>query len=218
MRRSNFSGKLLTAVRALVLIAFCQVPPVSADEIQALKEEIRELNGRIVILEKQLAQKRLNEQPSVKDHFPGAHSYSWDPFREMQLMQQRINKLFDDSSDRGLGPGPSVFLSPQADIKAEDNRYIITLDIPGMDKESINVEVKNGNLVVSGQRSAKLENQGDQFYSQERSFGQFMKSFPLPDDAKQDQLEARYDKGVLEIIVQRDARSAGTGGKKVIVK
>lgn len=218
MKRYSLTRKLLMALLPLVFLVNSPVSLLSADETQALKEEISGLKDRIAILEKQLAQKKPNEQSSRTDPFSGERSYSWDPFSEMQQMRQRMNQLFDESFDHGLGGASSGFLSPQTDIKAEDNRYIITLDIPGMDKESINVEVKNGTLVVSGQRSAQQESKGDKFYSQQRSFGQFLKTFPLPVDAKEDQLEARYDKGVLEIIVQRDAKSAGTGGKKVVVQ
>ncbi len=203
-----------------VFIAAVYPRVFAADETDALKAQIQTLNDRISVLEKQLSEKNAPAPAIGYGHNFGHQDYSWDPFKEMRLMQQRMNQLFDDSFDRSFGAGASGFLSPQTDIKAEDGRYVVTLDIPGMDKDTIDVEVKNGSLVVSGKRSIQKENKGDRFYSQQRSFGQFMKTLALPDDAQADQVEARYDKGVLEITIGRETKGkvVGAGSKKITVK
>jgi HSP20 family protein len=138
----------------------------------------------------------------------------------MQLMQRRINQMFDQSFDRGLGKTAFGALADQPDFKLDGDRYVMKLNIPDMDKESIDVEIKNGFLVISAKRSSHKENKGDHFYSQQRSFGQFMKSLTLPPDAKSDRVQARYDKGVLEVIIERD-KNVNTGGsdsRKIIVQ
>lgn len=209
------------AVLLLSSLMFVTVhpPTFATSETDDLKTQIQALNDRIDVLEKQLIQKDASAQALPYAHPSVSQNYSWDPFRDMRLMQQRMNQLFDDSFERGFGATPSGFLSPQTDIKAEEDRYVVTLDLPGMDKDTIDVEIKNGSLVVSGKRSLEKENKGDRFYSQQRSFGQFMKTLSLPADAKSDQIQARYDKGVLEVIIEREknARTGSQGSKKIKV-
>lgn len=204
----------LVSIGFAVFFAVAHPSVFAAGETDALKAQIQTLNDRIAVLEKQLAEKNV-PTPAIE-----RQDYSWDPFREMRLMQQRMNQMFVDSFDRNFGVGASGFLSPQTDIRVEDGRYVITLDIPGMDKDTIDVEVKNGSLVVSGKRNTQKENKGDRFYSQQRSFGQFMKTLALPDDAQADQVEARYDKGVLEVTIGRENKSKSVGGanRKITVK
>jgi len=97
--------------------------------------------------------------------------------------------------------------SPRMDMKQTDKEYIITMDIPGMDKDKINVENKNGMLTISGERQSETnDNKNNQYYSQERSFGSFMQSIPLPDDVKTDQIEAKYKNGVLTVTVARERK------------
>lgn len=209
------------AVLLISSLMFVSVYPsaFAASETDELKAQIQVLNDRINMLEKQLVQKDAAAPLVPYAHPSVSQNYSWDPFRDMRLMQQRMNQLFDGSFERGFDAAPSGFLSPQTDIKAEEGRYVMTLDLPGMDKDTIDVEIKNGSLVVSGKRSIEKENKGDRFYSQQRSFGQFMKRLPLPADAKSDQVQARYDKGVLEVTIEREknARTGSQGSKKIKV-
>ena len=89
-------------------------------------------------------------------------------------------------------------------MKATDKVYIISFDMPGMDKAKINVEVKNGVILVSGERSSESkEDQGGKFYRQERSFGYFSRSIPLPEDAKPESLVAKYENGVLTLTIDK---------------
>lgn len=220
MKTSMLPRLFLISIGVAVFFGVAHPLVFGAGETDALKAQIQMLNDRIAVLEKQLSEKESLTPVVPHGHFSGHQDYSWDPFREMRLMQQRMNQLFDDSFDRSFGAGASGFLSPQTDIKAEDGRYVVTLDIPGMDKDTIDVQVKNGSLVVSGKRSMQKENKGDRFYSQQRSFGQFMKTLALPDDAQTDQVDARYEKGVLEIIIGREAKSKAVGAtsRKITVK
>ena len=89
-----------------------------------------------------------------------------------------------------------------------------------MEKDKINVEVKNGMLIVSGDRNSEVqENKPNQFYLQERSFGHFLKTMPLPDDAKTDSIEAQYNNGVLTVKIARNKPSnPSSGAQKIRVK
>ena len=89
------------------------------------------------------------------------------------------------------------------DLTEKLNPNLITMDIPGMDKDKINVQIKEGTLIISGERQSENQDNNNQYYRQERSFGSFMQAIPLPDDAKTDQIDARYKNGVLTVTVAR---------------
>ena len=87
-----------------------------------------------------------------------------------------------------------------------------------MDKDKINVENKNGMLTISGERQSETkDNKNNQYYSQERSFGSFMQSIPLPDDAKTDQIEAKYKDGVLTVTIARERREKKSENGRITI-
>jgi len=85
------------------------------------------------------------------------------------------------------------------------DHYIMTLDLPGLDKEKINIEVTEHDIVISGERNYQSEEQDDKegFYRMERRFGSFSRKLPLPEDATPDGVNAKYDNGVLEIKIPK---------------
>lgn len=137
-------------------------------------------------------------------------SDTWEPFEEMKHMQQQLNKMFNESFGRGLrsqGFLPSArgnFFEPDIDVKEDKSHYMITMDLPGMDKDKIDVEIENKTLKVSGKRETVLEeNRGDKFFKQERSYGHFSRIIPLPDNIKKDEIFADYKNGVLTIKIAK---------------
>ena len=125
-----------------------------------------------------------------------------------------MQSLMGQSFGRGnpVARGHASSFAPDYDVKATDKAYLISFDMPGMDKAKINVEVKNGTILVSGERSSETkEDQGGKFYRQERSFGYFSRSIPLPEDARPESLVAKYDNGVLLLTIEKK-----DAGKKVL--
>jgi HSP20 family protein len=125
-------------------------------------------------------------------------------------MQEQFNRIFNESFGRGIrsrGFMPAIkgsFFEPDIDIREEQNNYIVKIDLPGMEKDNINIEVKDNILTVSGERETVVEeNKGDKFFRQERSYGHFSRSFPLPDDVKEDQITADYKNGVLTVKIAK---------------
>lgn len=192
----------LTAVLSGWVTASFHPTAMAADDPEQLKAQVQTLNARVAELEKQLAQR----QGTLVDQS--------DPLQEMQMMQRQMNQMFDDSFNRRLRAVPM----PQADLKTEANRYVIAVELPGMSKDGISVEAKDRALTISAQQSAQTEKKGDNFYREEKSAGQFMKTMELPDDANVDNAQAHYDKGVLEITIGRQAGvKVDTGTKKIKV-
>jgi len=205
-----------TAFITMVLLSMTiMVRTAYADPNDDLKAQVKTLNGRVAQLEQQLADKN---NPAVPASGISPTRSVWDPYAEMQRMQAQMNQMFQDSFDRGFGPWTSALAAGQADLKETPDAYIITMDLPGMDKDKINVEVKNGMLIVSGERSAQSQVSGNQYSRQERSFGNFSRAIALPNGAKPDDVKADYKNGVLEIRVGRLASDKpANAGKKILV-
>jgi HSP20 family protein len=147
----------------------------------------------------------------------------WEPFREMERMRREINRMFKNSLGRGswLGKIDPLTAAPydlNADLREEDGRYVIRIDIPGMEKEKIDVEIRDGVLYVSGEREIQEQEQQPGFIRRERSFGKFQRSMELPADADSSQIEAYYQKGVLTVVVgKRKVDESAPDAKKIKV-
>lgn len=133
---------------------------------------------------------------------------NWDPFTEMEKMQEQMHRIFDDSFSRGLAD-KTIFranaaFEPNISINQKDTVYIVKADLPGMDKSAINIEIKGRELILSGERKEEESRQDKGFYRQELSYGSFSRSIILPEDAKTNQIASEYKNGVLTITIPRE--------------
>jgi HSP20 family molecular chaperone IbpA len=183
--------------------------PSYADETSDLKNQIKALQQKVDDLEKQLSnQTTPTQRPTVRGP---VNAYTFDPFAQMEAMEQQMNQMMKDNM---------VDFNPREDVKQTPDAYLISMDLPGMDKQKINVEIKNGMLIVSGDRTSEVkEDKPNKFYRQERSFGHFSRVIALPEDAKADSIDAQYNNGVLTVKVARNKNSnAAQSGQKIQVK
>jgi len=135
----------------------------------------------------------------------------YDPFYEMEQIQNRMNRMFRDTFSRAMTTaGPLLFeghtfFEPEIDVDESNTHYVVRIDLPGMEKNQINVEVKDHMLVISGNRKSEKEetDQHGNFYRAERSFGSFSRTVPLPVDANQDDIQAEYKNGVLIVKIAK---------------
>lgn len=147
----------------------------------------------------------------------------WDPVREMADLQRMMDRMFKDSVTRGVRSGgltgSLLAYQPDLEMKETNDEYIVRVDLPGIDKDKMDVKVQNGLLTISGERTIEKEENNDQsgFYRTERSFGSFMRSVPLPADAAADRMTAEAANGVLTVHIPK-VPGEMTGEKKVEVK
>lgn len=139
--------------------------------------------------------------------------YFWDPFAEMDLYRRRINQIFEQFDSNFTGKHS---YSPELSLEENEKSYLVKVDLPGLEKDSINVELKKNILNISGEREIREETENDQgFYRSERSYGAFHRSLALPDDIEEGGIEANYQNGVLMIKIARK-EGAKTSTKKKI--
>jgi HSP20 family protein len=127
----------------------------------------------------------------------------WEPFAGFGNIRSVFDDLFDENFDRSWAqPTPSKW-HPAVDVLESKDSYLIRAELPGMKREDIKVEVKDGNLVLSGERTSEKPAEGVEYRHVERVNAKFWRSFSLPETVKHDGIEATYKDGLLEIRVPK---------------
>ena len=130
----------------------------------------------------------------------------WDPLGNIATLQDRINRLFDDSfpcQTDEKGQAPTCDWTPNVDIYETDRSVIIAVDLPGVDKEKVAVEVKDNVLAVSGEREADAIPEGASYYRRERPLGLFLRTFTLHALVLPESIKAKFKKGVLTVEIPK---------------
>jgi HSP20 family protein len=97
--------------------------------------------------------------------------------------------------------GEGMELSPKVEVTRDDGHYVVTAEFPGMDREDIHVDVKDGMLTLSGEKKREFEEEKEGYHYSERSYGSFKRSFTLPPETPEEEIEAKLDKGVLKVTI-----------------
>lgn len=138
-----------------------------------------------------------------------------DPFALLRRMTSEFDRIFDEPIFAGFRlPAMRARLldegvewTPRIEVFEKENRLVTRVDLPGMKKEDVKVEVTDGQLAISGTRTREVEEKKDQFYRSEREYGSFYRAVPLPDGVGLEDVKATYNNGVLEVSVPLPARA-----------
>ena len=135
----------------------------------------------------------------------------WDPIRELDSLQGDMNRLFDRFFEgRTSGNGTSRRWIPAMDLVETQDHLVLRGDLPGLTEDDIDIEIKDSVLTVSGERKAENEEKGEGYHRVERSFGSFSRSLTLPRGVDPERVEAKFDKGVLEVRIPKPAEAKPT--------
>lgn len=129
------------------------------------------------------------------------------PFREIELLQDEMNKLFDFSLSRFFGNGrDSLFQNnwgPAIDVYESDDDFLVKADLPGMEKGDIDISIHDGTLIIKGEKKLEKEYKDKSYVRAERYHGSFSRSIDLPSDVEPDKIKASYKNGVLELLIPK---------------
>jgi HSP20 family protein len=116
-----------------------------------------------------------------------------------------MNRLFGTffDSPTGAGNGGARRWIPAMDLVEEKDHYVLRADLPGLSEQDVNVELEDNVLTISGERKSEHEERKEGFYRVERASGTFARSLTLPQGVDHDSIQARFDKGVLEVRVPK---------------
>ncbi len=147
----------------------------------------------------------------------------WDIWSEIENMQQEFNTLFErffgsetnTQKSRRLLPGKtaetalSEYREPLTDVWETDNDVVATIELPGVSKEDINLNVTDNRVEVKVEKKEEKKEKKKGLYRLERSYRGFYRAFPLPSEVKADEAKATYKNGVLEITIPKKQPSQG---------
>lgn len=130
----------------------------------------------------------------------------WDPLGNIATLQDRINKLFDDSFPCQTDADGETHLcawTPSVDIYETDRGVTIAADLPGVNKQDVVVEIKDNVMTISGERSADPESRATNYYRRERICGNFHRCFTLHAVVQPEQIKAKFKNGVLMVEIPK---------------
>jgi HSP20 family protein len=125
----------------------------------------------------------------------------WEPIRELASLQDRLNRIFNDSfspvtSQESLSAGSFV---PPVDVYEDEQGISLKMEVPGIEEKDIDVRLENNLLTVRGERKLESETKEENYHRIERRYGSFTRSFTLPNTVNPEEVKAGYSKGVLTI-------------------
>jgi HSP20 family protein len=135
----------------------------------------------------------------------------WDPFKEMEETQNRLARFFGLTPPRPGNGGQETMTitewSPSVDITEDDKEYLVKADLPDVKKDDVKVTVENGVLTITGERKFEKEEKGKKYHRIERSYGNFLRSFTLPDAADGAKVAAEFKDGVLKVHLPKSEKA-----------
>ena len=150
---------------------------------------------------------------------PYSPSGAWlDPLSQFRRLSEQMDRWFDTvgvgrTNNRLSGTNDNRWAQSGADIWApeletflRDDQFVVRMDLPGVNKDDVNVEVTDDALVIHGERQQTHQEERDGFYRSERNYGRFYREVQLPEGAQPDSATANYRDGVLEITVTAPPR------------
>ena len=129
----------------------------------------------------------------------------WDPFRDLNSLQDRMNRLFDEAGRgwRPEEPAATTTWSPAVDIYETEGEIIVKAELPGVDRKDISLHIENNVLTVKGERRFEKETKEENYHRIERAYGGFSRSFSIPAIVDEEKIRAEYKDGILKIALPK---------------
>ncbi|AKB77444.1 HSP20 type chaperone [Methanosarcina horonobensis HB-1 = JCM 15518] len=139
---------------------------------------------------------------------PSRDVYSWDPFDEIRRMQEymeQMKRAFPELENRYV----SETLSPLTDVAEEDNKIIVTTDLPGIDRENVELNLRDNFLVITTEKKKEEETEKEGYLRKERSSMRYYREIPLPDGVTEEGATAQLKNGVLTVTLPKTKSITG---------
>ena len=126
----------------------------------------------------------------------------WDPFRELEEMSERLNRVIGTPSTRRDNGKEMLAVAdwvPRVDISESESEYVIKAELPEVNKNDVKITLEDGVLTLQGERLQEKEEKGRKYHRVERSYGTFVRSFTLPDSVDEEKVAAEFKDGMLNL-------------------
>lgn len=129
--------------------------------------------------------------------FPFGSLFGASPFKMMKRITEEMDRAFTN-----FAPACEVDLwAPPLEVTHKDGKFIVTVELPGIPKDELKVDVLEDALVIEGERKLAKEKKEQGFFKSERYYGKFSRTIPLPKGAKPEEIKAELNNGVLEVVI-----------------
>jgi HSP20 family protein len=131
----------------------------------------------------------------------------WDPFQDLRSAQDEMAQM-SPMLAHALGlharqQGSATAWAPALDISKRKDAYLVTVELPGLKPEDLDITMEDGLLTIKGERHFAHDSSEQQFHRVERRYGAFRRAITLPAQVQAEQVEASFDNGVLQIVVPK---------------
>jgi HSP20 family protein len=159
---------------------------------------------------KKIAVKKVDAKPTAPAPVPA--SAAWHPIGNLRREIDRLFEDFDRGSwlrpFRGGGLSPAFSLAvPAVNMVERAKAFEVTAELAGMDEKNIQVSVRNGNLIISGEKTDEKEEHSKDYHVRERQFGSFERMFSIPPGVDAGKIEAQFKNGVLTVTIPKTAEA-----------
>jgi HSP20 family protein len=126
----------------------------------------------------------------------------WDPFRDVVVLQNRLNSLFRDFNSESE-PTAAASFTPAVDIYEDQQKVVLKLEVPGIEEKDLDIRVENHTLTVKGERKFEKEEKEENFHRIERRYGSFYRAFTVPNTVDTENVDAKYNAGILKLELKK---------------
>lgn len=141
----------------------------------------------------------------------------WDPLRDLLSLQERMNRLFEESLSRWR-PDESPFAtgnwSPSADVYETSDAFVVQMELPGLSEDDVEVEVEGDRVTLRGERQMSVDTRPECFHRMERSYGSFCRSFSFGEAVEAARMQAELKDGLLRIDLPKARSRRGRGERE----
>jgi HSP20 family protein len=130
----------------------------------------------------------------------------WDPYREFGSLAERFNRAVGSAGsrerDEEMGLGAWM---PPVDIAEDKDKVVVTTELPGFKEDEVQIQVEGNLLTIRGERKFEQEKEGKNYHRIERAYGQFIRTFTLPNNVDRENIRAHFKNGLLEVEMPKRA-------------
>jgi len=145
----------------------------------------------------------------------------FDPFEEIKRFRRHMDRMWDELLRREADfktTGMAGFKVPEIEMKEEEDKYVVKIDMPGIDKNNISVEIVGNELRVKGEKKREKEEKKKGYYYSEKSYSGFYRSILLPEDTDPRGIRAEYKDGILTLKMKKKKKEKKEEVLKITVK
>ncbi|KYG67991.1 hypothetical protein AZI87_01595 [Bdellovibrio bacteriovorus] len=129
---------------------------------------------------------------------------SLSPFKSFSQMDDPFERILNELMNMRKGSLSQFEFSPSCEISEEDNNYVMTFDLPGVNKEQVKVEVDNNQITVSAERRDEKKKDTKKTHLSEIQYGSYQRTFTLPSSIDEKRVDAKFDNGVLTLTIPKN--------------